>query len=128
MFFLDADEAMTSEVIEELASLDLASEERGFGMAYVRRRDFFQDRWIRRSSGYPTWFGRLCHSDFVTVEREINEEYQCSLSTIRLRSHIDHWPFAKGLPQWFDRHNRYSTMEGTRLLGLKIENNEYLVI
>ncbi|MDG1693889.1 MAG: glycosyltransferase family 2 protein [Porticoccaceae bacterium] len=111
ILFLDADEMVTDELAIELSgSLNDISNLR-FGMAYMRRKDFFMGRWLRRSSGYPTWFGRLCHAPSVNVEREINEEYHCSLPTIKLSSHLLHYPFAKGLAFWVERHNRYSSNE-----------------
>ena len=111
IFFLDADEVISKELTAELRSdfARLASER--FGMIYMRRKDYFMGRWIRRSSGYPTWFGRLCHAPSVWVEREINEEYHCDCPVTRISGHLLHYPFAKGLSHWVDRHNRYSTAE-----------------
>ncbi|MES0871063.1 glycosyltransferase family 2 protein [Pseudovibrio sp. SCP19] len=112
VFFLDADERISSELIAELRE-NFAEKAASVGMFYLRRKDMFGGRWIRRSSGYPTWFGRLCHADFVHVEREINEEYHCSRPTDRLEEHLLHYPFAKGLSHWLERHNRYSSAEAT---------------
>lgn len=111
IFFLDADEVISEEVTAELRRDFSRLAREGFGMAYLRRKDFFMGRWIRRSSGYPTWFGRLCHAPSVRVEREINEEYHCDRPVARLSGHLLHYPFAKGLAHWVDRHNRYSTAE-----------------
>ena len=77
----------------------------------IRRKDYFFGRWIRRSSGYPTWFGRFFRVGRVTVEREINEEYHTDGKVGHLKSHLIHYPFNKGLHYWFERHNKYSTME-----------------
>jgi hypothetical protein len=68
-------------------------------------------RWIKRCSGYPTWFGRLARVGKVWFERPVNEEFQTSGVTQRLRGHLDHYPFNKGIAAWIDKHNRYSTME-----------------
>lgn len=111
VLFLDADEVISEELVHELHQVFKRLVTEGFGMAYLRRKDFFMGQWIRRSSGYPTWFGRLCHAPSVRVEREINEEYHCDLQTMRLSGHLLHYPFAKGLAYWIDRHNRYSTAE-----------------
>lgn len=111
VFFLDADEVFSAELISELKQNFSAIVSRGYGLVLVRRKDFFFGRWIKRSSGYPTWFGRLCHCRRVWVSREINEEYNCDGPVARLSAHIHHYPFAKGISQWVDRHNRYSTLE-----------------
>lgn len=111
IFFLDADERISHALTAELHLHFGHQETEGVGMFFMRRKDFFMGRWIRRSSGYPTWFGRLCHAPSVHVEREINEEYHCARPTARLSEHLLHYPFAKGLGNWLDRHNRYSTAE-----------------
>lgn len=110
VLFLDADERILPELTAELMR-DFARQAGTVGMFYMRRKDIFEGRWIKRSSGYPTWFGRLCHAPSVRVEREINEEYHCVRATSRLKEHLIHYPFAKGVTHWIDRHNRYSTAE-----------------
>ena len=76
----------------------------------------FFGRWLRRSGGYPTWFPRVLRPDRVLVEREINEEYHTDGQIGMLQEHFIHHPFNKGIAFWFDRHNRYSTMEAEALL------------
>lgn len=80
-------------------------------MFRMRRKDFFLGRWLRRSSGYPSWFGRLVRVGRVRVEREVNEEYIANGGVEHLQAHLHHHPFNKGIAYWFERHNRYSTME-----------------
>lgn len=111
IFFLDADERISQELTLELRDIFSCHIQREVGMFYMRRKDYFQGRWIKHSSGYPTWFGRLCRTGSVYVAREINEEYHCTGTTVRLKSHLIHYPFAKGLSNWLDRHNRYSNSE-----------------
>jgi glycosyltransferase involved in cell wall biosynthesis len=77
----------------------------------MRRKDFFLGRWLRHSSAYPTWFGRLVRLGRVHVEREINEEYIAEGKVANLQAHLVHYPFNKGIEHWYERHNRYSTME-----------------
>lgn len=110
IFFLDADEEITPELTAEL-KLNFARDSEHTGMFYLRRKDMFEGRWIKYSSGYPTWFGRLCHAPSVRVEREINEQYHCTRPVTKLNEHLIHQPFVKGLSNWLDRHNRYSTAE-----------------
>jgi hypothetical protein len=77
----------------------------------MRRKDHFFGRWIRRSSGYPTWFGRLVRLGRVSVEREVNEEYTAHGKVGLLQTHLIHHPFNRGIAYWFERHNRYSSLE-----------------
>jgi glycosyltransferase involved in cell wall biosynthesis len=111
---LDADERMTPELAAEIqARVDCALPE--LAMMRVRRKDYFMNKWIRRSSGYPTWFPRVFRRDSVTVERPINETYRAAGGTAQLQGHLLHYPFNKGLDWWFERHNRYSSAEAELL-------------
>jgi hypothetical protein len=77
----------------------------------MRRRDYLFGRWIPRSSGYPTWFGRLVRIGRAWVERPINEEFHADGEIAPLLGHLDHYPFNKGFAAWIAKHDRYSTME-----------------
>jgi len=110
VLMVDADERVTPELAREItkavggASADVA-------MFRMRRKDYFLGKWLRRSSGYPTWFGRLVRVGRIRVEREVNEEYIADGGVRHLDAHLHHYPFNNGIAYWFERHNRYSTME-----------------
>jgi len=112
---LDADERMTPELAAEIerrvreAADDIA-------MFRVRRKDLVVGKWLKRSSGYPTWFPRVFRKGRVCVKREINEVYASDGRAIQLNEHIEHLPMSKGIEWWFDRHNRYSSEEARLLL------------
>jgi glycosyltransferase involved in cell wall biosynthesis len=110
VLMLDADERVTPELREEMRTAVAAAQPEA-GLFLMRRRDHLFGRWIRRSSGYPTWFGRLVRVGRVRVERPINEEYHTDGTVGRLQQHLDHYPFNKGFGEWVDKHDRYSTME-----------------
>lgn len=115
VLMLDADERMTSELHTEIQNR-LATTSSRDTLFRMRRKDMFMGRWLRRSSGYPTWFGRLARIDAVRVEREINEEFVTEGNVGYLEEHLIHFPLNKGLAYWFERHNRYSTMEAATLV------------
>ena len=110
VLMLDADERMTPQLNAEIVS-KLNTVVPSIGLFRMRRKDMFLDRWLRRSSGYPTWFARLMRVGSVQVTREINEEFFTPLLVAELQHHIIHFPFNRGLAYWFERHNHYSTME-----------------
>ena len=114
ILMLDADERATSEMVEELQTV-VARGKTPVSLYRLRRKDMFMGRWLRRSSGYPTWFGRFFRVGKVRVEREINEEYYTDGEIGFLTSHFLHFPFNKGISYWFERHNRYSSMEAATL-------------
>ncbi len=112
VLMLDADERCTDELYQELLNHpDIKEPTTECALMYFRRKDHFLDKWIKRSSGYPTWFGRLVKPDYVEVKREINEEYTTEYEKTNLDAHIEHFPFNKGYSYWLERHNKYSTME-----------------
>lgn len=113
---LDADERMTAELAEELEQ-KVRNVSSDVSMFRVRRKDLFMGGWLKRSSGYPTWFPRIFRRGCVRVEREINEEYLCEGRALQLEGHIEHYPLSKGVDWWFERHNRYSSEEARLLLG-----------
>jgi glycosyltransferase involved in cell wall biosynthesis len=114
ILMLDADERIPEDFVDELRSV---TEQVGNPVTLyrMRRKDMFMGRWLKRSSGYPTWFGRLFRKGAVRVEREINEEYYTDGEIGLLDGHLIHYPFNKGISYWLERHNRYSSMEAVKL-------------
>lgn len=120
VLMLDADERLTPALHAEIvARLSTVGPE--IGMFRMRRQDMFLGRWLRRSSGYPTWFGRLLRLGAVRVEREINEEFCTSLGVGELAGHLVHLPFNRGVGYWFERHNTYSSLEAEVLANERAE-------
>lgn len=116
LLMVDADEMVTPELLREI--LDCLEEvPDDVTLFRMRRKDFFLGRWLRRSSGYPTWFGRLIRLGAVRVEREINEEYVTQGKVRSLDEHLNHFPFRKGIAEWVAKHNRYSSMEAELLVS-----------
>ncbi|MCI0559847.1 MAG: glycosyltransferase family 2 protein, partial [Nitrososphaera sp.] len=112
LLMVDADERVPPELRDEiLRTVSNASD--NMSMFRMRRKDFFCGRWLKRSSGYPTWFGRLMRVGRATVRREINEEYHTDGEVGLLQEHLIHYPFIKGMTHWYGRHNVYSSMEAT---------------
>ncbi|MEJ0087429.1 MAG: glycosyltransferase family 2 protein [Pseudomonadota bacterium] len=110
VLMLDADERVPVELQREMLAATAAAPE-NLAMFRMRRKDHLFGRWIRGSSGYPTWFGRLVRPGKVRVERAINEEYHADGAVQELESHLHHFPFNKGFAAWIEKHDRYSTME-----------------
>ncbi len=110
VLMVDADEVVPPELAAEVQNVIKNSDDTAC-LFRMRRKDYFLGKWIKRSSGYPTWFGRLVRIGRVRVERAINEEYHTDGKVGLLDNHLLHFPFNKGFAAWFDKHNRYSTME-----------------
>ncbi len=110
IFMVDADEVVPPSLADEIIyKTNKASP--STSLFYLRRKDYFMGKWIRHSSGYPTWFGRLARVGQIHVTRSINEEFQTDGQIAFLKEHLLHYPFNKGLNEWITKHNRYSKME-----------------
>ncbi len=117
LLMLDADERVPVELEREMRQAVGAAPDE-VALFRMRRKDHLFGRWIRGSSGYPTWFGRLMRLGKVRVERTINEEYHADGQVRELVEHLHHFPFNKGFAAWIEKHDRYSTMEAElRLAG-----------
>lgn len=114
ILMVDADEEITIPLKNEILEVILYSDK--IDMFRVRRKDFLHGKWLKYSSGYPTWFPRLFKNGKVKVKREINEEYSCNGQEAKLKGHLFHYPFSKGLNWWFTKHNKYSDMEAKLML------------
>ena len=116
VLMVDADEVVSNELANEINEIENADADE-FDLYYLRRKDFFQGKWIKHSSGYPTWFGRLARIGKVVVQRPINEEYCTRGKTGFLMEHLLHYPFNNGFDRWIEKHNRYSKMEAELLVN-----------
>jgi glycosyltransferase involved in cell wall biosynthesis len=117
VLMLDADERVPVDLQREMQAA-VAAAPADVALFRMRRKDHLFGRWIRGSSGYPTWFGRLMRLGSVRVQRAINEEYLTDGEVRELDEHLHHFPFNKGFASWIEKHDRYSTMEAElRLAG-----------
>ncbi|MBU0762131.1 MAG: glycosyltransferase family 2 protein [Candidatus Altiarchaeota archaeon] len=107
VLILDADEVCSGGLMEEIKNL----EESDLPVYFIRRRNFFNGRWMKHNTTYPVWFGRLVNPKEVSFERIVNERLCFTGKEGYLKNHIDHFPFSKGLDVWIKRQNRYSSME-----------------
>ena len=110
VLMLDADERVPEYLYREMVAATRDAPE-SVALFRMRRKDYLFGRWIRGSSGYPTWFGRLARPERVRVERAYNEEYHADGDAVLLQGHLHHFPFNKGFAAWFVKHDRYSSME-----------------
>jgi glycosyltransferase involved in cell wall biosynthesis len=121
VLMLDADEIISNELRYEIINVtNLKNND--ISLYNIKRKDFYNNKWIKYSSGYPTWFGRLFKNGHVWVEREINEEYHTNGKIGFLNEHILHYPFNKGISWWVIKHNNYSTSEASLLSNTVSKN------
>ncbi len=112
---LDADEVVTPELQRELMSL---AGQAGHDAYRVASKMMFQGRWLKHSGLYPSYqvrFGRRARLKFQQVGHGQRESLAAG-SVGTLREPLLHHSFSKGLADWIERHNRYSTAEAAHFL------------
>ncbi len=107
---LDADEVLTDELREEIRR---AVVDQGFDAYRIPSRLMFLGRWLRYSGMYPTYQVRLGRKKALRFA-QVGHGQRETLDPQRvgtLKQAYLHYSFSKGLADWFERHNRYSTDE-----------------
>lgn len=120
VLMIDADERVPPDMAAEVLAVTQTADDT-IAVYRIRRKDFFFGRWMRRATGYPTWFARLLRPTKTRFVRDINEDIESDGAVGFLRTHFHHFPFSKGVAAWIDRHNRYSSLEARRLLAERSE-------
>ena len=117
VFYLDADERMTPELRAEIDGIAAGwesgsrSSENGDPVAYYcGRKNYFRDRWLKRAMP-PGNIMRFFQPPRIRFERLANPVPIVDGSVGYLKEMFIHYNFSKGLREWFERHNRYSTYE-----------------
>jgi len=120
VFHLDADERFTPELVKEMKErLERGPSEAGF---HVPHKLMLMGRWLKRSGGYPTYQMRLFHKsrmrfkDYGHGQREDTDQAVGVFAEPYL-----HYAFSKGLYDWLDKHNRYSSLEALEVIGSRRE-------
>jgi glycosyltransferase involved in cell wall biosynthesis len=112
---LDADEVVTPELQRELVDVAASGDKDAYRMA---SKMMFQGHWLRYSGLYPWYqvrFGKRDKLRFVQVGHGQRENLEpARVGT--LREPLLHFPFSKGIQDWIERHNRYSTAEAAYFL------------
>jgi glycosyltransferase involved in cell wall biosynthesis len=109
VLLMDADERCTPALAQEVERVAAANDP-DFAAYRLRRRDYFQNRWLRHAQISP-WYVRLVRPELARYTREINEVLEIAGKVGELESALDHYPFSKGMSHWLRKHDLYSSME-----------------
>ncbi len=113
VLFLDADERLTPDLRDEIGAV--VRGESSCNGYYIARRNYFMGKWIRQAGMYPDWQLRLVRRGQGRYEERIVHEHMVVDGTTGyLKNPLEHCDF-KGLERWFERHNRYTTMEAIEI-------------
>lgn len=109
VFYLDADEAMTPELREEIEQI--ANDPKESRVAYYcRRKNFLMEKWLKYSSP-PGHIMRFFQPKHIRFERAANPVAIIDGEHGYLENYFLHYNFSKGFNEWIQRHNRYSDYE-----------------
>lgn len=122
VFYIDADERMTPELISGIATA-LASPNDTVAFQ-VQRRDFFMSTWLKHVQTSPFYL-RLFKPECMRYERLVNPISIPSGPVGKLSGYLDHFPFSKGIGHWIDRHNSYSKLEASQIVKNREAGEEF---
>jgi glycosyltransferase involved in cell wall biosynthesis len=110
IFHLDADEVMTPDLSAEILGCIAASDKDAYR---VSSKLMFHGKFLRHAGLFP-WYqvrlGRRGKLRFTQVGHGQREQLP-SHTIGTLKNSLLHFPFEKGLEDWIEKHNRYSTAE-----------------
>ena len=110
IFHLDADEVMTPDLSAEILGCIAATDKDAYR---VSSKLMFHGTFLRHAGLFP-WYqvrlGRRGKLRFTQVGHGQREQLP-SHTIGTLKNSLLHFPFEKGLDDWIEKHNRYSTAE-----------------
>lgn len=114
VFYIDADERMTPELI---AGCKSAVANPNSIVAYqVQRRDFYMNTWLKHVQTSPFYL-RLFRPNKMHYERLVNPISIPDGPIANVIGYLNHYPFSKGIDHWLDRHNSYSRFEAMEIFA-----------
>jgi glycosyltransferase involved in cell wall biosynthesis len=117
ILFLDADEYLSEELKVEITSVLKNPKADGY---YLKRRFYFNGKWIRWGGYYPTWILRLFRKDKGLFQREINEHLVLNGITGKLNNYFAD-DNQKPMRFWWKKHIEYAQQEAQSLYQGKLD-------
>ena len=121
---IDADERVTPSLFHSIKNAILTNHH---NVAFrLQRRDFFLATWIKhvQTSAY---YIRLFMPDKLHYERLINPILVVDGPVGELSGFLDHYPFSKGVSDWINRHNSYSTFEAQQIIQNRKDRSDFSI-
>lgn len=113
VYHSDADERVPDDLTVAMGKC--VQEPQGNVAFRMRRRDYFMGQWLRHCVPSPTNIRLFLHEK-MRYARLINPVPVIDGTVGMIEEHFDHFPFSKGLTHWFEKHNRYSTLEARQIV------------
>lgn len=116
LLMLDADEVSTPEFARNVESAVKEATPNTVGFRTCRKT-MFLGRWLKRSDGFPVWIMRIVRRGQPLFADAGHGEVPVPAVDGELGTIAEpflHFAFSKGLSDWLERHNRYSSREADR--------------
>ena len=119
IFFLDSDEIVSDQLIEELSQINLSA----YDAYYIKRKFIWYGCWMKYGGYYPLYLMRIGKKDKVYFEGEVNEHmYLRSGESYQLNYEITD-NFNKPFKEWINKHIKYSQYECLKYFKNNINEN-----
>jgi len=122
VLILDADERVPGDLAAALA-VAVSNAPDSVGAFRLKRRLHMWGRWLRYSSLYPSWVVRLVRKGRVRYVNRGHAETQDVIGEVRDLNNDLIDENLKGIDEWFERQNRYSSKDAE--FELSIENQRF---
>jgi glycosyltransferase involved in cell wall biosynthesis len=121
VFYYDADERITPELRE---SMQAAVRSPNGNVAFrVQRRDFFLGTWLKHVQ-MTAYYERLFQPAKMRYERLGHCISKPDGPVGEVNGFLDHFPFSKGMADWVQKHNFYSTQEAQQTIQNRSEGDQ----
>lgn len=111
--FLDADEEIGPALAHEIQRMTSTSSP--FTAFELTPRYWFLGKWLKRTQGFPNWHPRLLRRESVRFEGGVWESFSQNALVSRIQYPYEHYAFSKGLDDWIERHQRYSSWDAQEI-------------
>jgi glycosyltransferase involved in cell wall biosynthesis len=121
ILFLDADERVTENFVEELRRILPSTQHAGFWISYT---NWFMGRPLHHGDVFHKLalfqigkgeYERFPEASWSTLDMEVHEHPVLSGTTGEIQSRLDHQDY-RGMKSYLQRHNEYSSWEANRFL------------
>lgn len=122
VFYIDADERATPDLVRAMrGAVDQPRDRVAFRL---QRRDYYLGTWLKHVQISPFYL-RLFRPERMRYERLVNPVSIVDGPVGEVDGYLDHFPFSKGISQWLERHNAYSTFEARQILENRRSGSEF---
>ena len=113
VLFIDADEEVSPVLSHEIQRL--ISRPSTTNAYELTPRYWFLGKWLKRTQGFPNWHPRLLQRNSVRFQGGVWESFSDGAIISRIHEPYEHYAFSKGLDDWLERHQRYSSWDAAEI-------------